>query len=143
VQGQGGVYGPGDLLFSFLGVIILSFGFKILEEWHIMRRHAPEIVGSTLSSATLSMLSTATLCRLVLLPPGESPELEMHKTLLEVCSKFLGNKFQFGFFKLSDIMFCTPLSAPAPRALHGGTKSPSVVSGCLVYLVFGIVSVYI
>ena len=33
-QGKGGLlgYGPGDLLFSFLGVIIISFAFKIVEQ---------------------------------------------------------------------------------------------------------------
>lgn len=29
LQGRGGLWGSGDLLFSFLGVVILTFGFKV------------------------------------------------------------------------------------------------------------------
>ena len=44
LKGQGG-FGPGDLLFSFLGIIILCFGFKIFNEWTVLCRHAWEVVG--------------------------------------------------------------------------------------------------
>ena len=141
LQGKGGVYGAGDLLFSFLGVVIICFSFKIYEQWvsrqrrapwargawqpppaaacqeicgrtdaaatsgglcqsslhatacvpahgrqvptprkypsaltlqALMKRHAPEILGSTAASAAFSMISTALLARLVQLPPGEA-----------------------------------------------------------------------
>ncbi|KAL4419303.1 hypothetical protein ABPG77_001635 [Micractinium sp. CCAP 211/92] len=67
-------YGPGDLLFSFLGVIILCFGFKasaaVYEQWPILTRHGAEILGATGGSALFSMLTTAGMARLAGLPPG-------------------------------------------------------------------------
>jgi len=63
LQGAG-LYGAGDFLMSFLGVIILSFAFKIFDQRRLMVRHAPEILGSCLVSAGVSMLGTAVLCRL-------------------------------------------------------------------------------
>lgn len=68
-KGAGGWYGPGDLLFSFLGVIILCFGFKIFEQWTLLCRHAWEVLGATSASAAFSMISTAALGRLAGLPP--------------------------------------------------------------------------
>lgn len=69
-QGQGGAWGAGDLLFSFLGVVILSFGFKVYEQWPVMRRHAVEIVAATASSALFAMISTAGMARAAGLPPS-------------------------------------------------------------------------
>ena len=63
LQGAG-LYGAGDFLMSFLGVIILSFAFKIFDQRRLMVRHAPEILGSCVVSAGVSMLGTAVLCRL-------------------------------------------------------------------------------
>lgn len=51
--------GGGDLLMSFLGVVILSFGFKIHSQRALMRRHAPEIFGATALSSLFSMFGTA------------------------------------------------------------------------------------
>jgi len=51
--------GAGDLLMSFLGVVIISMGFRIYQERETMRRHAPEILGATLLSSVFSFFSTA------------------------------------------------------------------------------------
>lgn len=60
VQGAGGApLGGGDILMSFLGVVILSFGFKIFGQRRLMRRHAPEIFGATFLSAAFSLFATA------------------------------------------------------------------------------------
>ena len=68
--------GAGDFLMSFLGVIILSFAFKIFDQRKLMVRHAPEILGSCAVSAAVSMLGTAVLCRVAGLDPSEySPKL--------------------------------------------------------------------
>jgi hypothetical protein len=64
-------YGPGNLLFAFLGTIILCFGFKVVEQWELLVRHAPEVLGATSASAAFSMLSTAALGRAAGLPTGE------------------------------------------------------------------------
>ena len=70
-RGAGGAaWGPGDLLFSFLPVIILCFGFKIFGQWTVLRRHWPEVVGARAGSAAFSLFSTAAPCRLLRLPPG-------------------------------------------------------------------------
>jgi len=62
------LYGPGDVLFAFLGVIILSFAFKVFDEWPVLCRHSYEVLGSTFLSAGFSMLSTAALAGIVGLP---------------------------------------------------------------------------
>ncbi len=72
LQGQG-MMGAGDLLMSFLGVVILSFGFRIFGQRRLMKRHAPEIFGATILSATFSMFSTALAARAMGLAPG-SPQ---------------------------------------------------------------------
>lgn len=64
-----GLYGAGDFLMSFLGVIILSFAFKIFDQRRLMVRHAPEILGSCAVSALVSMIGTAILCRVAGLDP--------------------------------------------------------------------------
>ena len=71
MQGTG-MYGAGDFLMSFLGVIILSFAFKIFDQRRLMVRHAPEILGACAVSACVSMVSTAALCRLAGLTPGQA-----------------------------------------------------------------------
>lgn len=70
MQGAG-LMGAGDFLMSFLGVIILSFAFKIFDQRKLMVRHAPEILGSCAVSAAVSMLGTAVLCRVAGLDPSE------------------------------------------------------------------------
>lgn len=62
-------YGPGDLLFAFLGVIILCFGFKVFEQWDVLCRHAAEVLGGAIAAAAFSMLTTAILGRAAGLPP--------------------------------------------------------------------------
>lgn len=64
------MYGAGDFMMSFLGVIILSFAFKIFDQRRLMVRHAPEILGACGVSAAVSMVGTAVLCRLAGLTPG-------------------------------------------------------------------------
>jgi putative effector of murein hydrolase len=48
---------------SFLGVVILSFGFRIFGQRRLMRRHAPEIFGATFVSAAFSLFATALAAR--------------------------------------------------------------------------------
>lgn len=70
LQGKDGFWGAGDLLFSFLGVVILSFGFKVFEQWPVMRRHAVEILAATASSALFAMVTSAGMARAAGLPPA-------------------------------------------------------------------------
>ncbi|KAK9867306.1 hypothetical protein WJX84_001513 [Apatococcus fuscideae] len=65
-----GAWGAGDWLMSLLGVVILSFGFKIFGQRRLMKRHAPEIFGSVILSAAFSLLSTAFMCRAAGLSPA-------------------------------------------------------------------------
>jgi putative effector of murein hydrolase len=67
-RGQDGVYGAGDALFAFLGVIVLCFGFKVHDEWDELLSHRAEVLGSTASAAAFTMFTTAFLARLVALP---------------------------------------------------------------------------
>lgn len=68
-------WGPGDVLFAFLGVIILCFGFKIVEEWGRLCRHAPEVLGVTSASAAFTLFSTALFARGLALAPDISRAL--------------------------------------------------------------------
>ena len=77
MQGQG-MMGAGDLLMSFLGVVILSFGFRIFGQRRLMKRHAPEIFGATILSATFSMFSTAFAARAMGLAPGQQCHIITH-----------------------------------------------------------------
>lgn len=61
--------GAGDLLMAFLGIVIISFGFRIYAQRETMRRHAPEILGATVLSALFSMYSTAFAARFLGLAP--------------------------------------------------------------------------
>jgi putative effector of murein hydrolase len=63
--------GAGAFLMSFLGVVILSFGFRIFGQRRLMKRHAPEIFGATTLSAAFSLFSTAYAGRLMGLAPGD------------------------------------------------------------------------
>ena len=65
--------GAGDLLMSFLGVVILSFGFRIYGQRRLMKRHAPEIFGATTLSAAFSLFSTAFAAKAMGLAPGNRP----------------------------------------------------------------------
>lgn len=56
---------------SFLGVVILTFGFKIYSQRNLMTRHAPEIFGATLLSSLFSLFGTAAAGKLL----GLAPEL--------------------------------------------------------------------
>jgi len=77
LQGTG-LYGAGDFLMSFLGVIILSFAFKIFDQRRLMVRHAPEILGSCAVSAGVSMVGTAVLCRLAGLDSSRPSSASLH-----------------------------------------------------------------
>lgn len=61
--------GAGDLLMSFLGMVIISFGFRIYAQRETMRRHAPEILGATILSSLFSMYSTAFAAKALGLAP--------------------------------------------------------------------------
>ena len=60
----------GNLLMSFLGVVILHFGFRIHAQRRLMMRHGPEILGSTALSALFSLFATAAAARAAGLEPG-------------------------------------------------------------------------
>ena len=63
---------------SFLGVVILHFGFRIHAQRRLMLRHGPEILGSTALSALFSLFATAAAARAAGLAPGPGPALPMH-----------------------------------------------------------------
>ena len=72
-KGKGGEYkGAGDLLMSFLGVVVLTFGFHIYGQRALLTRHAAEIVGCAAVASILSMAATAAAGRLIQLPPDLS-----------------------------------------------------------------------
>lgn len=62
--------GAGDLLMGFLGVVIISMGFRIYQQRETMRRHAPEILGATLLSSLFSFFSTALAAKALGLQSG-------------------------------------------------------------------------
>ena len=85
-QGANGApWGAGDLLMSFLGVVILHFGFRIHAQRRLMMRHGPEILGSTSLSALFSLFATAAAARAVGLEPGAAPQ-----TATPVCCVLAG-----------------------------------------------------
>jgi len=65
-----GPMGAGDLLMSFLGCVILSFGFRVYEQRAVLRRHAAEIAGSALFTSLFSLFSTAGLAKALGLTPA-------------------------------------------------------------------------
>lgn len=68
-QGAGPL-GAGDLLMSLLGVVIISFGFRVYTQRDTMQRHFPEIVGATVLSSVFSLFSTAFAAKAVGLGSG-------------------------------------------------------------------------
>ena len=68
----GAAAGAGDVLMSLLGVVILSYGFRIHAQRSLISRHRLEIGGAALGSAAFSMFATAAAARQVL---GLSPEI--------------------------------------------------------------------
>ena len=67
----GAAWGAGDGLMSLLGVVILSFAFRIHAQRGLVKRHAAEIGGAAVGSAAFSMAITAAAARAV----GLSPDL--------------------------------------------------------------------
>jgi putative effector of murein hydrolase len=63
--------GAGDLLMSFLGVVIISFGFRVYAQRDTMKRHFPEIAGATTLSSAFSLFSTALGAKALGLSQGE------------------------------------------------------------------------
>ena len=57
-QGAGPM-GAGDLLYSFLGSVILSMGFRIYDQRDTMKRHAPEILTATAAASLFSFFTSA------------------------------------------------------------------------------------
>lgn len=68
----GAAFGAGDVLMSLLGVVILSYGFRIHAQRSLISRHRLEIGGAALGSAAFSMFATAAAARQIL---GLSPEI--------------------------------------------------------------------
>jgi len=66
---KGSGAGAGDILMNFLGIVILSFGFRVYSQRDLMARHKYEILGCTLASAVFSLFSTVLMCRAVGLDP--------------------------------------------------------------------------
>ena len=65
--------GCGDALMSFLGVVVLTFGFHIYGQRALLVRHAAEVIGCAALASLLSMLVTAAAGRAV----GLSPDLSL------------------------------------------------------------------
>jgi len=65
--------GSGDILMSFLGVVVLTFGFHIYGQRALLLRHAAEVVGCAAIASLLSMLVTAAAGRAF----GLSPDLTL------------------------------------------------------------------
>lgn len=63
--------GAGDHLMSFLGVVVLTFGFHIYGQRALLVRHAAEVVGCAVICSLLSMIATAGVARMF----GLTPEL--------------------------------------------------------------------
>ena len=55
-------FGAGSILFLFLGPIIISFGFGIVQKWDVLIHHKLEVFLCCFLSAGCTMLSTAFLC---------------------------------------------------------------------------------
>lgn len=64
-QGGGGFW-----LLKFLGVIILSFGFRLFERRRLIWRHAAAILGGVAFAVISSLFATALAARLLQLPSG-------------------------------------------------------------------------
>lgn len=69
LQGAGPM-GGGDALMSLLGVVIISFGFRVYTQRDTMKRHFPEIVGATILSSIFSLFSTAFAAKAIGLSAG-------------------------------------------------------------------------
>ncbi|KAA8500001.1 Plastidal glycolate/glycerate translocator 1, chloroplastic [Porphyridium purpureum] len=64
----GACLGGGDLLMMILGPAIVSFAFHIFNRRALIKRHAPEVVGTTALSSFVSLFATAYVGRLLNLP---------------------------------------------------------------------------
>ena len=62
--------GAGDALMSLLGVVILSYGFRIAAARALIARHAPEIGVGAVGSALFSLFATGAFARFVGLAPA-------------------------------------------------------------------------
>ncbi|GHP09886.1 hypothetical protein PPROV_000862100 [Pycnococcus provasolii] len=65
----GAAWGAGDWLMSFLGIVVISFGFRIYGQRALLRRHLMEILGSAAGSAIISLAATCLAGRLLGLGP--------------------------------------------------------------------------
>jgi len=61
-------WGAGDWLMSFLGVVVLSFGFHIYGQRGLLMRHKFEVLGCAAGSALFSLVATVAGGRLIQLP---------------------------------------------------------------------------
>jgi putative effector of murein hydrolase len=62
--------GAGDALMGLLGIVIISFGFRIYTQRDTMKRHFPEIFGATILSSLFSLFSTAFAAKAIGLSAG-------------------------------------------------------------------------
>lgn len=104
MQAAGGAaLGGGDYLMSFLGVVILSFGFRIFGQRRLMVHHAPEIFGSTTLSAAFSLFGTAAFARALGLAPGTHLPTNGH----HMCFRFLKpSQAVLLFMKVCSVSSC-------------------------------------
>lgn len=58
------------MLMSFLGIVVLTFGFRIYEQRELMKRHAYEIFGTVIMSSLFSMYASAIAAAAVGLGPA-------------------------------------------------------------------------
>lgn len=63
---------------GLLGIVIISFGFRIYTQRDTMKRHFPEIFGATILSSTFSLFSTAFAAKAIGLSSGEIVESLRH-----------------------------------------------------------------
>lgn len=70
LQQGAGPMGGGDALMSLLGLVIISFGFRVYTQRETMKRHFPEIVGATILSSIFSLFSTAFAAKAIGLSAG-------------------------------------------------------------------------
>lgn len=162
--------GAGNLLFSMLGPIILSFGLKIAEHWDTLVRHRNEIIGSCACSALWTMVSTAFLAgRIFKISPGVAralvPRGSTLALALPIASKLQasvqitaaavaltgligGNFVQYllTLFKIEDVIARGVTAAAVGHGLGcsaiGSNEQDALPFGALAYVLCGVFATF-
>lgn len=94
---------------SLLGLVIISFGFRVYTQRDTMKRHFPEIVGATFLSSIFSLFSTAFAAKAIGLSAGGwgicGGKLQLpvvlsglqHTCLRDLCTASLGQAKPTGY----------------------------------------------